>query len=190
MGVNEMSVLIQRLIRLSYNKIIFFIRGKVYNIVRNDRILRIRLIQYTIWSLNKSILVDPCIGRQRVDQTDVRTFRGLDRTHSSIMGVVYVTHLESCTVSGQSSRTQCRQTTLMCQLRQRIVVIHELRKLGASEELLHCRGHRFNIDQRLRCDGLDILGRHSLSDNSFQPGKTDSVLVLQQFSHRSDTAVA
>ena len=178
MGVNKMSVLIQRLIRLCYDKIIFFICGKIYNIVRNNWIFRICLIQYTVRSFDESILVDPCISRQRVDQTDVRTFRGLDRTHSSIMRVVYVTHLESRTVSGQSSRSQCRQTALVCQLRQRIVVIHELRKLGTPEEFLHCCGHRLNIDQRLWCNRLDILSRHSLADNSFQSGKTNPVLIL------------
>ena len=34
-----------------------------------------------------------------VDQTDVRSLRRLDRTHSSIVGIMYISNLESGTVS-------------------------------------------------------------------------------------------
>ena len=74
------------------------------------------------------------------DQTDVRTFRGLDRAHSAVVGVVYVTNLESGAVTGQTARAQGGQTTLMGQLCQRVVLIHELRQRRGSEELSH-RGH-------------------------------------------------
>ena len=42
----------------------------------------------------------------------------------------------------------------MSQLRQRVVLVHELGQLGASEELLHCCSDRFDIDQGLRGDAL------------------------------------
>ena len=84
------------------------------------------MIDLAVRSLNESVLVDSGIACQGVDQTDVRTFRRLDRTHSSIVGIVYVTHLESGTVSGQTSRSQGRQTSLVRQLTQRVVLIHEL----------------------------------------------------------------
>jgi len=87
--------------------IILFISSHVYNFICNDRIHRVRLVNLTVWSLNKSIFIDSCVTCKRVDQTDVRTLRSLDRTHSSIMGVVNVTNLESGTVSGKSSRTKC-----------------------------------------------------------------------------------
>ena len=51
----------------------------------------------------------PCIGCQRVDQTDVGTFRRLDRAHTSVVGVVYISHLRSGTVPGQTARAQGRR---------------------------------------------------------------------------------
>ena len=113
---DEMSFLIQRLIRLCYMVIILFVCGHVDNFVCDTRILRIGFIDLTVRSLNKSVLVDSCIACQRVDQTDVRSLRRLDRAHSSIVGVMYISHLESCTVSGQTARSQCGKTSLVCQL--------------------------------------------------------------------------
>ena len=113
---DEMSFLIQRLIRLCYMVVILFVCGHVDNFVCDTRILRIGFIDLTVRSLNKSVLVDSCIACQRVDQTDVRSLRRLDRAHSSIVGVMYISHLESCTVSGQTARSQCGKTSLVCQL--------------------------------------------------------------------------
>ena len=77
----------------------------------------------------------------------------------------------------------------MSQLTQRVILIHELRQLGGAKKLLHRRSYRFNIDQTLRGDPLLIQGSHSLPDNPLQSGQTDSVLILQQLTHRTNTAV-
>ena len=106
------------------------------------------------------------------------------------MGVVNITYLESGAVTGKTTRTQGRQTALMCQLRQRVVLVHELGKLGASEKLLHCGSHRLDIDQGLRGNALQILSRHTLAYDTLHTGKTDAVLVLQQFAHGTDTTIA
>ena len=78
----------------------------------------------------------------------------------------------------------------MSQLTKRVVLIHELGQLGRSEELLHCCGHRLDVDQGLRRNAVLILCRHPLADNSLQSGKTDPVLVLEELSDRTDTSVA
>ena len=78
----------------------------------------------------------------------------------------------------------------MGQLTQRVVLIHELGQLGGTEEFLHGSGHRFDVDQRLGRNSLQILGGHTLPDNSLQTGKTDPVLVLQQLTDCTDTTVA
>ena len=62
------------------------------------------------------------------------------------MGVVYVADLKSGTLSGQTAGAQCRKTSLVGQLRQRVVLVHELGQLGASEELLHRSRHRLDVD--------------------------------------------
>ena len=103
--MNEIAIFIQWLIRLCNNEVVLFISGQINNIIRNTRVLRICLINHTIWRLNKSISVYSCIRCQRVDQTDVRTLRGLNRAHTSIMGVVNISNLESGTISGQTARS-------------------------------------------------------------------------------------
>ena len=77
----------------------------------------------------------------------------------------------------------------MCQLSKRVVLIHELWQLGRSEEFLHCCCYRLNVDQGLWWNTILILCCHSLTNNSFQSGQTDSVLVLKKFSYRTDTSV-
>ena len=79
--------------------VIFFIRCHVYNFICNYRVCRIIVVDLTIRSLDKSIFIDSCITCKGVDQTDVRSFRCLYWTHSSIVRVVYVSNLESGTVS-------------------------------------------------------------------------------------------
>ena len=185
-----MSFLVQRRVRLSHMVVIFFICSHIDYFIRYTRICRIRFIDLAVRRLNKSVLVNSRITCKRVDQTDVRTLGSLDRTHSSVVGVMYITHLESGTVSGKTTRSQSGKTSLMSQLTKRVVLIHELGQLGRSEELFHCCCHRFDVDQRLRGNALLILCCHTLAHNSLQSGQTDSVLVLEKLSYRTDTAVA
>ena len=144
---DKVAVLIQRFVGLCHHEIVFFVGSQVYDFIGYSGILRIRLVHLTVRSLHKSILIDSRIRRQRVDQTNVRTFRRFNGTHSSVMGIVNIADLEPGTVSGETAWSQCGQTSLMCQLGQRIILIHKLRQLGTSEEFLHSSRHRLNIDQ-------------------------------------------
>ena len=63
------------------------------------------------------------------------------------MGVVYVSNLESGTVTGQTARSKGGKTSLVRQLSKRVILIHELGQLGRSEELFDCSCNRFDIDQ-------------------------------------------
>ena len=104
--MDEMTFFIQRLIGLCHCVIIFLIRSHVCYFIRNDRIFRIALVHLTIRSFNKSVFIDSGVGCQGVDQTDVRTFRGLDGAHSSIMGIMNITNLKTGTVSGKTTGSQ------------------------------------------------------------------------------------
>jgi len=188
--MNKMTFFIQRLIRLRYMVIVFFVRSHVNYFIRYSRILRITLVDPAIRSLYKTIFINSCIRCKRVDQTDVWSLRRLNRTHSSVMRIMYVSHLKSGTITGQTARSQCRQTSLMRQLTQRVILIHKLRQLRRTKEFFHRSRHRFDIDQRLRRNTLCILSCHSLSYNSFQSGHTDPILVLQQFTNCTDTTIA
>ena len=161
--MDEMAFLIQGLVGLGHHEVIFLVRGQVYNLIRYPWIGRVRgLIHHTVRRLDEAVLVHPCIGCQGVDQTDVRTFRRLDGTHTTVMCIVYVTYLESGTVPGQTARSQGGQTALMGQLCQRVILVHELGQLGTSEELLYGRGHGLDIDQGLGGDAIHVLGGHTL----------------------------
>ena len=170
--------------------VILFVCSHINYFRSYTRISRIRTIDNTIRCLNESILVNTSIGCQRVDQTDVGSFRSLNRAHTSIMGVVDISNLESGTITGQTTRSKCRQTSLMSQLAQRVVLIHELRQLGRSEEFLNCCSYRLDVDQALRRDSFDILSGHTLTNNTLHTGQTDTVLVLKQFADSTDTTVA
>ena len=104
--INEMAFFIKRSICLCYMVIILFISSHVYNFICNDRIHRVRLVNLTVWSLNKTIFINSCVSCKRVNQTDVRTLGSLYRTHSSVVGIVYISNLESGSVSWQTARTQ------------------------------------------------------------------------------------
>ena len=169
--------------------VIFLISGHIYNILGNAGIVRISFVDLAVRSLYETVLVDSCIACKRVDQTDVRSLRGLDGAHSSVMRIVYVSNLESGSVSGQTARTKGRQTSLMSQLTKRVVLVHELGQLGRSEELFDSCGNRLDVDQGLRGNVILILGGHTLTNDSLQSGKTDAVLVLKQLTYGTDTTV-
>ena len=97
--MDKMSFRIQRLVGLCHVVIVFLIGSHVYDFFCNYRIGRIVMVDLAVWRLDKAILVNPCIGGKGVDKTDVRAFRRLDRAHSSIMRIMYVTRLESGPVS-------------------------------------------------------------------------------------------
>ena len=79
--------------------IVLFIRSHVYNLIGNTRILWIALVNLTVWCLYEAVLIDSCIACKRVDQSDIRSLRSLDRAHSSVMRIMNVSYFESGTVS-------------------------------------------------------------------------------------------
>ena len=141
---------------------------------------------------DETILIDPGKSRQIGNQSDVGTFRGFNGAHASIMAIMNVTHLKPGTVTGQTARAQRRQTPFVGQFCQRVGLIHKLRQRRGSKEFFDCRHHRPDIDQRLGSNHVSILclNGHSFANNPLHSGKTNSELILQQFSHRTDTTVA
>ena len=123
-------------------------------------------IYNTVRCLNKAVFIDFSIRRQIGNQTDVWTFRCLDRTDTPIVRAVNVTNLVARTVTGDTARSQCGNTTLVCQLSKRILLIHELRQLRRGEEFLDCRCQRTDIGQLLRCQGRDIRDGHTFLNHT------------------------
>ena len=106
------------------------------------------------------------------------------------MGVVNIPDVEGGPVTAQASGAQSGKTTLVGQLRQGVVLIHELAQGGRAEELLDHRGDGPDVDQALGGDGIQILDGHPLPDHPIQTAKADAELVLQQLAHAAQAAVA
>ena len=139
--------------------------------------------------LDEAVLVDPGVGGQGADQADVRALGRLDRAHAAVVRGVHVTDLEAGALTGQAAWPERGQAPLVGQARQRVVLVHELRQLRGAEELLD-RGHdRADVDQRLRRDGLDVLGGHALAHDPLHARQADADLVLDQLADRADAAV-
>src|SRR5512143_2016080 len=92
-------------------------------------------IHFPVRRLDKPIVIDASIGAERGDQPDVRTFRGFDRADSAIMGGVDVPDLKPRPLSSESAGAQCRQPSLVRNLRKRVRLVHKLGKLARTKEL-------------------------------------------------------
>ena len=78
----------------------------------------------------------------------------------------------------------------MGQARDRVGLVHELAELRGAEELLQRRDHGADVDQGLRRDRLDVLGRHPLADHPLHPGEARAELVLDELADGPHPAVA
>ena len=79
------------------------------------------------------------------------------------MGIVYVTYLEACTLTGQTARTEGREASLVGNLSQRIRLVHELRQGIRTEEGVHDRGESLCVDQIGRYEDFVVTYIHTLT---------------------------
>ena len=157
----------------------------------NDRaVLESFVNNLSVGSLDESVAGDLGISRKVGNKTDVRTFRGLDRAHSSIVGVMYVTDLEGCSVTGETAGTESGDSSLVSQLCQRVVLVHELRKRGRTEELADSGNNGSDVDKCLRGERLAVLNGHSLLDDLVHSCKADAQLVLEKLADAAESSVA
>ena len=185
----KVTFVIQRLVGLRHNVIILYVGGHILDFLRNAAG---RLIHAAERRLNKAVLVDARKGSQVRNQTDVRTFRRFNWAHAAVVAVVNVADFESGAVTGQTAGAERGQTALMRELCERVILIHELRQRGGTEEFLDRRHNRTDINERMGRQNLEILRLqgHSLADDALQTGEADAKLVLQQLTDRTDAAVA
>ncbi len=181
----ELAVLVQFRVCLGNDEITFLDCRKVKHVISD-----LTVDHPAIRRLEKTVAVGARIHGQRVDQADVRTFRSLDRTQATIMRGVHVANLEAGTLTGQTTRAQCRNAALVGHFRQRVVLIHELRQLRGAEELLDRRGHGLRIDQILRTKALAFGHAQSLAHGALDTHKTDAELIFGHLSNRANATIA
>src|SRR5437660_10038921 len=61
---------------------------------------------FAVWRFDEAELVDARVTRQRRNQANVRTFRGLNRAYTAIVSRVHVAHLEPGALAAQTTRSQ------------------------------------------------------------------------------------
>ena len=141
-------------------------------------------------AFDKAVLVDAGKGGQRVDQADVRAFRRFNRADAAIVGRMHVAHFEAGALTGQTARAKRRKAAFVGDFRQRVGLVHELRKLRGTEELAHRSSRGLCIDQVLRHHRINFNRAHAFADGAFHAQQANAVLVFQQLADRADTAVA
>ena len=171
----EVPVIVQGFVGLRHDIFIFFVRSQIFNFIGNAFIC---FVYFAVRRFNKTELIDNRKSGKGTDQTDVGTFRGLNRAHASIMGVVNVTDFIAGPFTGQTAGSQCRKTAFVGQLCQRIVLVHKLGKLAAAEEFFNSSHYRTDVDQRLGSDHIYVLNGHAFFYHSFHTGQADAELVL------------
>ena len=139
---------------------------------------------------DEAVLVHSREGGERADEADVGALRRLDRAHAAVVAGVHVADLEPGPFAAQAAGAEGRQAALVGEAGQGVGLVHELGELAGAEELLDGRDHGPDVDQGLRRDRLDVLGRHPLPDDALHPGQAEPDLVLDQLAHGAQTAVA
>ena len=175
------------LVRLRNYEVVLFVRSQVYYVAADGMVLAVHL---PVRRLYKAVLIDARICGKRVYKAYVRTFRGFNGAHASIMRIVNVSHVECGAVAVQTAGAECAQPALMRKLRQRVCLVHELGKLAGSEEFLYRRCNGADIYKVAGHGGFHVLYAHALAHNALKPGHTNADLVLQQLAYAPYTAVA
>src|SRR5690606_22837984 len=79
--------------------------------------------------------------------------------------------------------------TLVGDLGERVVLVHELRELAGTEELFHRRRNRLGVDQVLRHQAFAFGHRQAFLDRTLYAHQADTELVLGHFANATNAAV-
>ena len=129
------------------------------------------------------------ISCKRVNQSNVRAFRRFNWAYSTVVSRVYVTHFEACSFSRETTWPKSRYATLVSNLGQRVILIHELGKLTGAKEFLDRCSHWLRIDHILRHQTFRICHAQALFHCAFDTNQPNTKLVLGHLTNRANTAV-
>jgi hypothetical protein len=176
---------VQRRVGLGDDVLAFFDGRQVVDLHRD-----LAVAHAAVRRLDEAVLVQAGVQGQRVDQADVRAFRRFDRAHAAVVGDVHVAHFEAGALARQAARAQCGDAALVRDLGQRVGLVHELRQLRRTEELLQGRGNRLGVDQVVRHQRLLLGLAETFLHGLLDAGEAGAVLVLGQFADATHAAVA
>ena len=96
--VNQLAFAIDSSVSLGDDILTLVNGGQVF-----DFISQLTVNNLAIRCFQEAIAIGAGIDRQRVDQTNVRTFWRFNRTHTTVMGWVHVAHFEAGALAGQTT---------------------------------------------------------------------------------------
>ncbi len=188
--VYKVAVLIERLVRLRDNVPVLLVRGKIVYFVRDHGTAVRILYDLAVRGHDKSVIVYLRESRQRGNKTYVLTFGGFYGAKPAVVRIVNVAHLERGSVAVKSAGTERGKLTLVGKLRRGVGLVHELRKLGRTEELPYYRGYGPHVYKTGRRYFHRVLRSHTLLYKLFKPCNTYAELVLKKLAHGTHAAVA
>ena len=99
-----------------------------------------------------------------------------------------VTDFETGALAIQTAGPECRKSALVRDLRKRVDLVHELRKLRTREEIANDGRQRFRVDQLLRGDRVDalVIHCHALADEALGAAEADAALVGEKLANGAD----
>ena len=106
------------------------------------------------------------------------------------MGRMHVADFEARALARQAARPERRHAALVGDFGQRVVLVHELRQLRRTEELLDRSADRLGVDQILRGQVFGFGECQALADRAFDTDQAGAEHVLGHFTDRTDAAVA
>ena len=181
----ERALRIEFGVGLRDDELAFLDRRQVVNLVGD-----LAVLDLAVRRLQEAVVVGARVHGQRVDQADVRAFRGLDRADATIVRRVHVAHLEAGTLASQAAGAQGRYAALVRNLGQRVVLVHELRQLAGAEKLLDCSSHRLGVDHFLRHQAFGLGQRQPLLDRALDAHQADAEGILGHLADAADAPVA
>ena len=134
--------------------------------------------------------VEEGVVREVTDQTNVWTFGSFNRADAAVVRGQYVSNFQAGTLTRQTTETQCRETTLVRQTRERVGVVEVLAQLARGEELLDRRRNGADVDQRLGRDGLSVESGHTVTNNALHTVQSTAVGNEHELTDATNTTVA
>src|SRR3546814_1970495 len=131
--VLEAVVSRQRLVGLGDDVVLFLIGGEPDDVVGD-----VAVADVAVRRLDEAERVDPGVGGEATDESDVRTLRGLDRAHAAVVGEVDVADLDAGPLTGKATGAERREATAVGEARQRLPLVPDMGELACSAERLAC----------------------------------------------------
>ena len=183
--VAQVALVIDGSVSLSNNVVAFIDCREV-----GDFVGYVTVDHFSVRCLKETVVVQTRIKSQRVNQTDVRTFRRFNRADTTVVSRMHVSNFEACALTSQAARAQCGNTALVRDFRQRVGLIHELAQLRRTEEVANSCADRFAVDQVMRHQIVGFGLSQTFTNGTLDTNKTGTELVFCQFTDTADATIA